>query len=261
MSSLSIRDVGRRLSRAGRLETRVLCVYGSRDIPVGAIPMKSVSRCIARAIFTMAVRGEVPPTYLGNNALEGCCPGGVSWLGFSSPSPWIKYFVSTGTKEFADGAAEYLKVSPEVAEESFKSIGKITPLGKYTVIQACEDLEEDPGVKSIVCFGTCEQIRNMCSLVYFRRTDMYAVLAPFGPSCATLVTYPAGMGEKVPRNSVFIGPLDPTGNSWFPPNYMALGIPVQIARQMSQDLEESFIVKRPKTAYPDRREKIGTVVK
>jgi len=168
---------------------------------------------------------------------------------------------STGTKEFADGAAEYLKVSPEVAEESFKSIGKITPLGKYTVIQACEDLEEDPGVKSIVCFGTCEQIRNMCSLVYFRRTDMYAVLAPFGPSCATLVTYPAGMGEKVPRNSVFIGPLDPTGNSWFPPNYMALGIPVQIARQMSQDLEESFIVKRPKTAYPDRREKIGTVVK
>ncbi|MEM3564879.1 MAG: DUF169 domain-containing protein [Candidatus Jordarchaeaceae archaeon] len=256
MSSLLIRDIGRRLSQAGRLEKRVLCIYGSRDIPAGAIPSKSVSRCIAKAIFTVAVHKDMPPIYLGDGALEGCCPGGVSWLGFSVPAPWIKYFVSTGTKEFAGGAAEYLKASPEVAEESFKSIGKIAPLGKYTVIQACEDLDEDPGVKSIVCFGTCEQIRNMCSLVYFRRVDMYAVLAPFGPSCATLVTYPAGMAENVPRNSVFIGPLDPTGNVWFPPNYMALGIPVQIARQMSQDLEESFIMKRPNTAYPEHREKI-----
>ncbi|MFB0562804.1 MAG: DUF169 domain-containing protein [Candidatus Lokiarchaeia archaeon] len=254
MSNLSIMEIGKRLSQAGRLKVRPLCVYGSEKIPNGAVPLNSINRCIARAIFNMAVNEDTSPLYIGNDILEECCPGGVTWLGFRSPSPWIKYFVSTGTKEFANGAAEYLKVSPEIAEESFKAIGKITPLGKYTVIQACADLkDEDPGVKSIVCFGIGEQIRNLCSLIYFRRTDLDAVRIPFGPSCATFVTYPAGMGENTPLDSAFIGPTDPTGNSWFPPNYMAIGIPIHIARNMSEDLEKSFIVKRPKVAYPEQR--------
>lgn len=257
MSKLSIMDIGKKISQAGRLELRPLCVYGSNNLPFGAVPLKTISRCIAKAVFTMAVHEETPPLYIGSDTLEGCCPGGAFWLGFTSPSPWIKYFVSTGTKEFSNGAAEYLKASPQIVEESTNSIGKIKPLGKNIVIQACTELgNQDPGVKSLICFGVGEQIRNLCSLIYFRRVDTNAVLAPFGPSCATFITYPAGMAEKISVDSAFLGPTDPTGNSWFPANYMALGIPIHIARSMSEDLEKSFIVKRSIVAYPDRREKL-----
>jgi len=261
MSGLSIIEIGNRITKAGNLETRPICVYGSKEPPVNAIPIASISRCIAKAILTIAVQKETPPLYIGEDTLEGCCPGGQAWFGFKDFSPYIKYFVSTGSKEFRNGAAEYLQATPEIAEEKIKSLGKITPLGKYVVIQACKDLsDEDPGVKSIVCFGIGEQIRNLCSLIHFRGSNpFYSVLAPWGPSCATFITYPAGMAENSPPDSVFLGPVDPTGNSWFPPNYLALGIPISMARRLSEDLEESFIIKRPKTAYLKHRTNLKPV--
>jgi len=246
LSSLTLKEIGSRLTRAVGLVVRPLCVYGSEEIPARAVPVSSISPCIARAIFTTATSGEAPPIYVGGDTIRGCCPGGVSWLGFKDFPPWVKYFVSTGSKDFAHGAAEYLKASPEIAEKSIKAIGKVTPLGKYIVIQACEDiLGEDPGVKSVVCFGIGEQIRNLCSLIYFRKTDTFhSVLTPFGPACATFVTYPAGMAENAPKDSAFIGPTDPTVNSWFPTNHLAIGIPIHMARAMSADLEESFMGKK-----------------
>jgi hypothetical protein len=79
---------------------------------------------------------------------------------------------------------------------------------------------------------------------------------PFGPACSTFVTYPAGMAEKAPKETAFVGPVDPTGNSWFPPEYMAIGIPFEIAARMHQDLEDSFAVKRPEVAFPKIRDDI-----
>jgi hypothetical protein len=255
MSNLSIMEIGNRLTQAGKLDARPVCVYGSEMPPANAIPVASISRCIAKAILTIAVHKDTPPLYMGNETLEGCCQGGQGWLGFKSFPPYVKYFVSKGSKDFRNGAAEYLKASPDIVEENIGAIGKIVPIGKFIVFQDCKDLSgEDPGVRSIVCFGIGEQIRNLCALIHFRSLNpFYSVLTPWGPSCATFVTYPAGMAENAPFDTVFMGPVDPTGNSWFPENYMALGIPISVARRMSTDLEDSFIIKRPKTAYPEHR--------
>ena len=57
---LSISEIGKRLTQAGRLKTRPLCVYGSQEIPEGVTPSTSVSSCVARAIFTLATRQETP---------------------------------------------------------------------------------------------------------------------------------------------------------------------------------------------------------
>lgn len=254
-------EIGNRITRAGKLETIPICVYGSKEPPINAVPIASISRCIAKAILTIAAQKGTPPLYIGEETLEGCCPGGQAWFGFKTFSPYIKYFVSSGSKEFRNGAAEYLQATPEIVEEKIKSIGKITPLGKYIIIQACKDLsDEDPGVKSIVCFGIGEQIRNLCSLIHFRDSNPFnSVLAPWGPSCATFITYPAGMAKNSPLDSAVLGPVDPTGNSWFPFNYLALGIPISVARRLSKDLEESFIIKRPKTAYPEHRNDLKPV--
>jgi hypothetical protein len=64
------------------------------------------------------------------------------------------------------------------------------------------------------------------------------------------------MVETSPPNTAFVGPSDPTGNVWFPQDYLSLAIPIKIARRMADDLEGSFIAKRPSVAYPEKRVQI-----
>ena len=255
---LSISDIGARLRLAGRLQNRPLCIYGSKTIPEGTKPSTSVSRCIAQAIATVAFRDKTPPIYVTTEMPETCCPGGLAHLGFIELNPGIKYFVSTGSKDYRGGQAEFLRASPELFEQTHSMMGKITPLCKYIVIRPCADLaNEDPGVKSILCFGTAEQIRNMISLVHFRSLDpFHDTLFPQGAACASFVSYAAAMVENSPADTVFVGPSDPTGNYWFPQDYLSLAIPIKIARRMASDLENSFIMKRPAVAYPERRLKL-----
>ncbi|TAH59978.1 MAG: hypothetical protein EWM52_09980, partial [Methanosarcina mazei] len=54
-------------------------------------------------------------------------------------------------------------------------------------------------------------------------------------------------------DSAFVGPVDPTGNPWLPPELMIMGIPAGLAQQMASSLEESFICKRSRIAYPENR--------
>jgi hypothetical protein len=255
MAGSSVSEIGNKLARAGRLKIRPLCVYGAEKIPAGAVPSTSASSCIARAILTLAVHEKTAPIYVTANMRERCCLGGLAQFGFTEFDPGIKYFVSTGWRGFRNGAAEYLRASPELFEENRKLMGKITPPGKYVVIQPCADLvDEDPGVRSILCFGIAEQIRNLCSLVHFRSRDPFRdILVPQGASCASFISYAAGMVQNAPADAVFVGPCDPTGNSWFPPDHLSLAIPIRIATRMSEDLEDSFILKRPTVAYPERR--------
>jgi hypothetical protein len=47
------------------------------------------------------------------------------WTGLAEPNPMVKYFVTIGTPEFRGGAAEHLKASPDLFEESMKHAGKL----------------------------------------------------------------------------------------------------------------------------------------
>jgi len=264
--SKTIKEIGESLKRAGMLETAPLCVYGSDTIPEGAVPMVNIDTCSAKVVLTVAVRKDTPPVYMGHDCLKGVCMGGITWLGYARKiSPYIRYFVSTGHENFRGGIAEYLKASPELFDKFRESIGEITLPGKYLVVSTCDDFAEnednsgeDHAVQSFLCFGNGQQIRNLCSLIHFRTENPFeSIIAPFGPACATMITYPAHMAQKTPKNTAFIGPIDPTGNSWFPTDYMALGIPLNMARDMCQDLEESFAVKRPEVAYPLERKDVN----
>lgn len=260
MSSQStpISEIGVKLRQAGRLKNWPLCVYGSKTIPDGTIPSTSITQCIAKAIATVAFRDKSPPIYVAAEMPQRCCPGGLAHLGFIQFNAGIKYFVSTGSKKYRNGEAEFLRASPELVEENWTSMGKITPPNRYVIIRSCSDLtDEDPGVVSILCFGTAEEVRNMVALVHFRSQDpFHDALVPQGAACASFVSYAAGMVAKAPVDTVFVGPTDPTGNNWFPQDYISLAIPIKIARRMAGDLEYSFITRRPTVAYPEQREEI-----
>jgi hypothetical protein len=252
-----VKVIGESLKRAGKLETTPLCVYVQDNFPEDAVPMVNLEGCAAKAILTASVDKNTPPLYIGHECLKGVCLGGITWLGFAKKlSPYIKYFVSTGHENFRDGTAEYLKSSPEIFEKFRDSIGPVTLPGKYLVVKSYKQSKDDAfeNLRSFLCFGKAEQIRNLCSLVHFRTENPFeSIIAPFGPACATMVTYPAHMAQNTPKNAAFIGPVDPTGNCWFPEDFMALGIPLAVAETMSQDLDDSFAVKRPEVAYPENR--------
>jgi hypothetical protein len=250
---LGVQELGKKFVEAGRLKLRPLCVYGTNDIPQGAIPSHTIDRCVAKAIFTAALFEETPPLYV-DASHEQCCPGGMVWTGFNEPHPKLKYFVTIGTPDFQGGAAEHLKATPELFEEQRARAGKVTPLGKYIVIGPCDDNITPDRVRSLILFAGGEQIRNLCGLAQFNSPDpFFKTLLPAGATCSTMITFPAGMAENAPKNSAYVGPTDPTGNTWLPPELMLMGIPIALAQQMASDLDESFIGKRSRIAYPENR--------
>ena len=262
MVDLSMREIGKKLKEAGRLKTLPLCIYGSEEHPNDSIPIMNINRCLAHAIFSMENDENIKSMHIGGDGFKGSCPGGQAWFGFKEFAPMLKYFLSTGSEDFRNGVSEFLIADPELAEKMLNSIGKITPLGKYIVFRKCEDLD-DPNLKvnAFLCFGNSEQIRNLCSLVYFRPREAFKIEMPWGPSCASFVTYSTGMAENVPKDSIILGPTDPTGNYWFPQSFLSLSIPYKIAKRMANDVELSFISKRPKIAYPDKRKPHDTFLR
>lgn len=249
----SVRVVGKKIAAACRLLTEPLAVYGSDRIPQRAVQLPEVHRCIAAAMVKMATEKGVSAFYLGSDSKTGCCPGGLSHTGYITRPPAISFFVSTGRPGIPDAPAEYLKASPELVDRCFEGEGKIIPLGKYLVIRTCASVPDSvKWVKAISCFGNAEQIRNLSALVHFDRADPFSpVIVPWGPACATVVTYPAGMTEYAPAESAFLGPQDPTVNWVLSPDMMAIGLPIGVARRVAENIDESFIVKRQSVAFPD----------
>lgn len=112
-------------------------------------------------------------------------------------------------------------------------------------------------IRSVILFAVAEQIRNLCGLAQFSSSDpFFKTLIPAGATCSVMITFPAGMAEYASKDSAYIGPTDPTGNPWFPPDMLVMGIPVSLAILMSADMDESFIGKRGKIAYPEKRIRI-----
>jgi len=252
-ATLSVEELGKKLTEAGRLQLRPLCVYATDEVPQGAVPSYTVDRCVAKAVYISALFNETPALYV-EAGHEQCCPGGLTWMGLAEPHPKLKYFVTVGTPDFHGGAAEHLKATPELFDEQKERAGKITPYSRYTVIAPCTDEVKSEAARAFILFAGCEQIRNLCGLAQFNNSDpFFRTVIPGGPVCSTMIAFPAGMAENAPKDSAFVGPVDPTGNPWLPQDLMIMGIPAGLAQQMAACLEESFICKRSRTAYPEKR--------
>jgi hypothetical protein len=254
-----INKVGKKFKKALKLDTFPLVIYESENLPENAMPMCSIDRCIAKSIFLSSTDEKADPLYISNKTLKGCCPGAMTYLGFAKPANFIKYFVSTGKENIRGGEAEYLKASPEDVEKFLESIGKVKKVENNLIVQKCEDMADDSdiyvenNIKSILIFGESEQIRNLSNLIYFKNENTFTGISmPFGPTCASFITYPNGMAEETPKETSFIGPVDPTGNIWFPSNYLSMGIPIEIAIELCENIDNSFLSKRPEVAFPQK---------
>jgi hypothetical protein len=243
---LSIRQIGAVLANAVNMKTRPVCVYGTDHIPENAVSSSLLSDCLAANIFQIAEAKVKVPVYAGNEPSQiFCrCMGGPAWFGYKEFDPRLPGLMSAGS-EATKQAGKHLKENENIACETYRAVGEIKPLGRYVVMRRCDDLQEDPGVKCIICFAGGEQIRDLCALAHFSSHDVFNLISvPWGPACATLVTYPAGMAGNASSSRISIGPTDPSARGWLSENYLAMGIPAEIARKMAEDAERSFLAKR-----------------
>jgi hypothetical protein len=246
MSERTIREIGRILAEAVDLEAKPVCVYGADRIPERGMRTYSISHCLASAMYQMATGARSGPLYAGYEQDQPFCRcmGGPAWFGYSSFDPRLMSLLASGSKELNVFKPKYLKENRDVAEKTISAMGKVTPLGRYVIMSCCSDVHEDLRVKCIVCFASSEQIRDLCALGHFGSHDAFSSISiPWGPSCATMVTYPAGMAENAPPNEIFVGPTDPSAREWLPNEYMAMGIPVKTARMMAEYAGRSFLTK------------------
>jgi hypothetical protein len=259
MTEMSFTEIGKKLMDAGRLSHRPIVVFGSEEKRQDAVPMTKVDRCIARAIFSVASKSDSQPIYISEDSKEGCCMGGLTWFGYAPPSPMIRFFVSTGTPKFRNGEAEHLKRTPELVDAFYTATGKIHPMGRFINIAGYDQVKGGEDVRSYLLLGSAEQIRNLGGLIQFDSTELFnSILMPGGPSCASFVSYASDMVEKAPKDTAFVGPVDPTGNAWFPPELMSLSVPLPLARRMAANIDDSFLKKRTGVAFPDKRMAVGT---
>jgi hypothetical protein len=258
LSGFSIRDINDTLVRAGRLRLRPVFVFGTEQVPVGAVPVSAVitegHRCLGKALLKMALYPEVPPVYLGRDVMKECCFGASAWLGFMKMPSMMKNLYASVSKGDGNHDAHYLKDTPETCQASLDCLGNIIPPEKYLVMSACPEADNGLQPLSVLCFGRAEQIRNLCGLIHFGMQDPFSpVAAAWGAHCATFVTYPAGLAEGAPKDTAFLSPMASYGNDWFPSDLMALGIPAGVAEKMCGDYGRSFMVKRPERTYPEKR--------
>ncbi|WP_263640961.1 DUF169 domain-containing protein [Methanobrevibacter arboriphilus] len=125
-----VNEIGKKFKTLLKLDKFPLAIYESENLPENAVPMCSLDRCVAKAIFLTSDNDNINPLYINNKSLKGCCPGSITYFGFGKPAKFIKYFVSTGKENFRGGDAEYLKASPDDVEKFLESIGEIKQIEK-----------------------------------------------------------------------------------------------------------------------------------
>src|SRR5208337_1912392 len=140
---MSVKDINDKLIKAGRLEYRPIYVYGTDETPKGAYQVSSVvtqgHRCLAKALLKMAIHEEVPPLYIGKDALAGCCFGAASTLGFTPFPPMMRDLMSAESKS---GGSMFLKSSDDVCDRTIDNLGRITPPGRYVVMAPSASIDD-----------------------------------------------------------------------------------------------------------------------
>lgn len=254
---VSIKIINETLMKTGPLTYRIIGVYGTDSKPASAVTTATVTRngspCLAKALFKMASQQDFPAIYISQDAAKESCFGAMAWFGFTSFPPKVENLFSSDSPS---GNSMCIKQTSEICTATLNDMGKFTPAGKCVVMQPLEDMEENvSGLKSVLCFGNAEQIRNLGGLVHFSEPKAFTpIMAPWGSGCLTFVGYPAGMASNCPKDTAILSPFVPEGNKWFPSDMLALGIPIDMARRMADGYESSFAARKPEITYPGTKE-------
>lgn len=247
---MDLREAGLALRKGAMLKDVPIVITALDAPPKNAMGIGGIDRCVAKALIAIARDGD-PCAYAGEGHLF-FCPGAQTWLGFRPWHPGLEHFISQGSKEYRHGEAEFLKRDAATVMRSREAIGAITTPAKVLgFFPVTREYEGRP--LSLLLFGNAEQVRALAGLAHYGSSDaLNEVRMPWGPTCASFITYPAGMAEKMPRCCI-VGPVDPTTDDAFPQERMSFAMSAETAMRMAADIPGSFLTQRTKVVFPERR--------
>ena len=170
------------------------------------------------------------------------CFGGAFYLGFlKRPFDFVAHFVSTGIPNRFEGE-RYLE-SPEVTRMFFKTIDPLPAPAPFCVFKPISQFTEFEKPELVIFFARPESICGLHQLATFVTNDFEAVLSPFGPGCAGVLTWPLRFLSQGKLKAV-LGGWDPTERRYLRGDELSFTVAWGMYTLMLSRWRESFLITK-----------------
>jgi uncharacterized protein (DUF169 family) len=170
------------------------------------------------------------------------CFGGAFYLGFlKRPLDFVAHFVSTGIPNHFEGE-RYLE-SPEVTKMFFKTIAPRPAPASFCVFKPLSLFTDSERPELVIFFARTESICGLHQLATFATNDFEAVLSPFGPGCAGILTWPLHFLVQGKSKAV-LGGWDPTERRYVKTDELTFTVPGEMYLRMLSRWRESFLITK-----------------
>jgi len=168
------------------------------------------------------------------------CPGGLRYSGFSRTLRFeFKYFLSCGIPGRMEG--ERYKKTPELVEQLIKESPVPPAEGNLLVFKSWDKIREDENPLVVVFFVPPDGLSGLFTLANFRRAGEPGVVCPFGAGCGSIIGHPLAESRSADPRAV-LGLFDPSARPHVEANLLTLAVPWAKFLEMSEDMEESFLI-------------------
>lgn len=168
------------------------------------------------------------------------CFGGKRYLGFSQElAPDFEYFLSCGIPGKMEGE-RYIK-SPQLVKEILTRWPKFTAPARFVVFKRWDMLDESDDPQVVIFFAKPDVLSGLYTLANFDTADPYAVIAPMGSGCSSIIQNPF-LEKDSPEPRAVIGMFDLSARPFFAPDELAFSVHFKKFESMVRDMDESFLI-------------------
>lgn len=223
--------------------------FPGEDLPIGfyfsrEVPQTPANlRCVLAALPRVR-RGET--VILTEASIQ--CFGAKAYLGYDQaahvpskegePYTFTEQFLSTGIPGQVPG--ERIKQSPEVCRQMYGTVPVLIPPEKTLVFKRWDKFEAGEEPEVVIFCGTGDMISGLYGLVSYDRADQFALVAPWGSGCSSLISDPyLEVGKDQPR--AILGLLDVAGRPFSGGDELSIALPLTRLAEIVDFMEGSFL--------------------
>lgn len=216
-------------------ELPIAYFYAESPGDAECVPPPQEHRCVM-AEFGQVRKGKS----LAFNVDSLGCFGAKRFLGLTnSKMPKFEYFLSCGIPGEIEG--ERYKKSPEVVLDWVAYMPEFTAPHPFLIFKRWDRLSENDAPDAVIFFAKPDLLSGLFTLAGFEESDPLAVIAPFGPGCASVVRYPSEEQAKE-RPKAILGAFDVSARPWVQRDVLTFAVPMKKFERMIGDMEESFLI-------------------
>jgi hypothetical protein len=168
------------------------------------------------------------------------CDGAKRYLGFlHDAQEGFEYFLSFGIPGKLAGIR--VKKTPELVKESMELQPLFEAPARYIVFKRWDKLDVIDEPLAVIFFASGDVLAALQSLATFDESDPYAVIAPSGSGCSSIVYFPYREATSDHPRAV-IGMFDISARPYVPAETLTFAVPWPKFVTMVGNMEESFLI-------------------